>query len=72
MVKCAFSGREIPRGTGKMFVRKNGQILWFLNSKCQKNYLSLHRKPTKYKWTAYYGKEEKKVEPKKDAAQKEE
>ena len=69
MVKCAFSGKEIPRGTGKMYVRKNGQILWFLNSKCQKNYVSLGRKPTKYKWTTYYGKEEKKAEPKKETAE---
>lgn len=58
MVKCSFSGKEIPRGTGKMFVRKNGQILWFLNSKCQKNYLHLHRKPVNYKWTKHYIKGE--------------
>ena len=41
-----------------MFVRKNGQILWFLNSKCQKNYLDLHRKPVNYKWTKAYVKGE--------------
>lgn len=39
-----------------MYVRKNGQILWFDNSKCQKNYLSLHRKPVHYKWTKAYMK----------------
>lgn len=58
MVKCAFSGKEIPIGTGKMYVRKNGQILWFLNSKCQKNYLHLHRKPVFYKWSKFYAKGE--------------
>ncbi len=41
-----------------MFVRKNGQILWFANSKCQKNYLGLHRKPVNYKWTKAYVKGE--------------
>jgi large subunit ribosomal protein L24e len=67
MVKCAFSGKEIPKGTGKMFVRKNGQILWFLNSKCQKNYLSLNRKPVNYKWTKAYVKGEAGVALKKAA-----
>ncbi len=41
-----------------MFVRKNGQILWFRDSKCQKNYLGLHRKPVDYKWTKAYVKGE--------------
>lgn len=67
MVKCAFSGKEIPKGTGKMFVRKNGQVLWFLNSKCQKNYIGLHRKPVNYKWTKYYVKGEAGVALKKAA-----
>ncbi|MBI5073308.1 50S ribosomal protein L24e [Candidatus Woesearchaeota archaeon] len=67
MVKCAFSGKEIPKGTGKMFVRKNGQILWFMNSKCQKNYLGLHRKPVNYKWTKAYVKGEAGVALKKAA-----
>ncbi|MFA6888012.1 MAG: 50S ribosomal protein L24e [Candidatus Woesearchaeota archaeon] len=53
-MKCVFCGKEIPRGLGKMFVRKNGQILWFDASKCQKNYLPLHRKPVNYKWTTSY------------------
>lgn len=52
-----------------MFVRKNGQILWFLNSKCQKNYLHLHRKPVNYKWTKYYLKSAA-VAPLKKAAKK--
>jgi ribosomal protein L24E len=55
-MKCVFCGKEIPAGLGKMFVRKNGQILWFDGSKCQKNYLSLHRKPVNYKWTKAYVK----------------
>jgi len=53
---CSFSGKEIPKGQGTMFVRKNGQILWFLNSKCERNYLKLKRKPTDYKWTTLYKK----------------
>ena len=50
-----------------MFVRKNGQVLWFLNSKCQKNYIGLHRKPVNYKWSALYVKGEAGVALKKAA-----
>lgn len=51
MVECSFSGEEIKKGTGKMFVRDNGQILWFKNSKCEKNYFKLGRDNRKFKWT---------------------
>lgn len=50
-----------------MFVRKNGQVLWFLNSKCQKNYIGLHRKPVNYKWSTHYVKGEAGVALKKAA-----
>ena len=72
MVKCAFSGDEIPKGTGKMFVKDSGQVLWFKNSKCEKNYLKLNRDPRKFKWTASYVKGEVPVaNDKKKAAKKE-
>ncbi|RME31087.1 50S ribosomal protein L24e [Candidatus Woesearchaeota archaeon] len=51
MVKCSFSGKEIPPGTGIMYVKKDGKVLWFLNSKAQKNYL-LGRKARDRLWTA--------------------
>ena len=51
MVECSFSGEEIKKGTGKMFVRDNGQVLWFKNTKCEKNYLKLKRDNRKFKWT---------------------
>jgi large subunit ribosomal protein L24e len=56
MPKCTFSGKDIPKGQGIMYVRKNGQILWFLNSKCERNFLKLNRKPVNYKWTTSYKK----------------
>jgi large subunit ribosomal protein L24e len=56
MAKCSFSGDEIKKGTGKMYVKDNGQVLWFKNSKCEKNYLKLKRDPRKFKWTAFYEK----------------
>jgi large subunit ribosomal protein L24e len=57
MPKCTFSGKDIPKGQGIMYVRKNGQILWFLNSKCELNFLKLKRKPVNYKWSTHYKKE---------------
>ena len=30
---CSFSGDEIEPGTGLMFVKKDGSIMWFKNSK---------------------------------------
>jgi large subunit ribosomal protein L24e len=49
---CSFSGKDIPAGTGIMYVKKDGKVLWFLNSKAEKNYLKLRRKPRNVKWTA--------------------
>ena len=34
---CSFSGDEIEPGTGTMYVRRDGSILWFKNSKARKN-----------------------------------
>jgi large subunit ribosomal protein L24e len=56
MVKCSFSGEEIPPGKGIMFVRTDGRILYFKNRKAEKNYLKLHRKPRETKWTKFYAK----------------
>ncbi len=56
MPKCAFSGKEIPKGQGTLCVRKNGQTFWFLNSKCERNFLKLKRKPVDFKWSALCNK----------------
>jgi large subunit ribosomal protein L24e len=60
MPKCTFCGEKISIGTGKMFVKKDGKILWFCSNKCEKNTFKLKRKPIKAKWSQYYMKEEKK------------
>ena len=54
MVRCDFCGNAIEVGTGKMFVKKDGKILNFCSSKCEKNLLKLRRKPLFTKWTAAY------------------
>jgi len=51
MVKCSFSGKELPKGKGRMFIKNNGRIFYFINSKAMKNFLVLGRKPQKTKWT---------------------
>lgn len=51
MTTCSFSGESIEPGTGLMFVRKNGEVLWFKNSKCLRNALKLHRINRQVRWT---------------------
>jgi large subunit ribosomal protein L24e len=38
------------KGTGKMFVKRDGTIFYFCSSKCEKNF-NLGRDPKKIKWT---------------------
>ena len=57
MVKCSFCQTNIEKGTGIMFVKKDGKVLNFDKRKIQKNMLKLKRKPAKFKWAS----KEKKV-----------
>jgi large subunit ribosomal protein L24e len=58
MAKCTFCGIQLERGTGKMYVLKDGKVLYFCSSKCQNSQLKLNRKATSLKWTERYKKEE--------------
>jgi large subunit ribosomal protein L24e len=49
--KCSFTGKPIPPGTGMMYVKKTGQVFYFINSKAKKNFLNLKRVPARTKWT---------------------
>lgn len=53
-MKCSFCGNEIPRGTGKIFVKMDGKILYFHSRKCDKNALKLKRTARNVKWTAHF------------------
>jgi large subunit ribosomal protein L24e len=53
---CSFSGDEIEPGTGMMFIRRDGSVLWFKNSKARKNMLKTKRNPRRVKWTRRYVK----------------
>ena len=57
--QCSFCGDEFPQGTGTMYVRNDGSILWFCSSKCKKSAVKIKRDPRKLKWTKYYRKTEK-------------
>jgi len=55
MPKCSFCGGKTPEGRGKMFVRNDGKIYYFCNSKCQKNW-KLGREGKSVKWTPSFQK----------------
>lgn len=56
MVKCTFCGKEIDKGTGKIFVKDDGRIINFCSTKCEKNMFKLKRKPAKVRWTETFHK----------------
>jgi len=49
--RCSFCDGEIEPGTGKMFVKRDGSLLYFCSSKCEKNMLKLGRNPRRIRWT---------------------
>lgn len=53
-MKCSFCGKEIPKGTGKMYIKTDGTVLYFCSMKCEKNKIKLNRDPRKMKWTERY------------------
>ena len=60
MPKCDFCKYNIEPGTGKMYVKKDGKILYFCSMKCEKNLLKLNRKPRTTRWTAEFASVKKK------------
>lgn len=56
MAKCSFCGINIERGTGKIFAKNDGTILYFCSNKCEKNLFKLKRNPRKIKWTEAHRK----------------
>ena len=52
MANCDFCGKKIEKGTGMIYVKKEGKVLNFCSNKCEKNMFKLKRKPREHKWTA--------------------
>ncbi|WOV93490.1 MAG: 50S ribosomal protein L24e [Candidatus Nitrosoabyssus spongiisocia] len=53
---CSFCNRPVTKGSGIMFAKNDGTLLWFCSAKCKKNSLELKRDPRKLKWTLKYVK----------------
>jgi len=51
MADCSFCGTIIEKGTGVMYVKKDGKILWFCSTKCEKATFKLKQTPRYKKWT---------------------
>ena len=49
-MKCSFCGKEIKKGQGILYVKKDGSLIYFDDGKCQTNMLDLGRKAGKLKW----------------------
>ncbi|HLD06643.1 MAG TPA: 50S ribosomal protein L24e [Candidatus Nanoarchaeia archaeon] len=52
MARCSFCGSVLEPGTGKMYVKKDGRILYFCSRTCEKQLLKLGRVPRETRWTA--------------------
>ncbi|MGC8572099.1 MAG: 50S ribosomal protein L24e [Candidatus Micrarchaeia archaeon] len=46
-MKCSYCGAEIKKGTGIMYVHKNGDINYFCSNTCYKNSIVMRRKINK-------------------------
>jgi large subunit ribosomal protein L24e len=51
MARCSFCEETIKSGTGLMYVKSEGKVLFFCGRKCEKNMIKLGRKAVKLKWT---------------------
>ena len=49
-MQCSFCNLVIPKGTGKIIVKKDGSLVTLCSSKCEKNMFKLKRNPRKQKW----------------------
>ena len=53
---CTFCGNQISKGTGVMFVKRDGTTYYFCSKKCEKNGLKLKRSNRDVRWTKIYRK----------------
>jgi large subunit ribosomal protein L24e len=55
-MKCSFCGGQVLQGRGKMFVKNDGKVFHFCNSKCEKNWAK-KRDARTLKWTKNFEKQ---------------
>ncbi len=66
-MRCSFCNKEIPKGTGLMYVKVDGKILYLCGGRCRKSMLVFNRKPQNTKWiTKKQGKRKAKKTEKKE------
>lgn len=51
MTKCSFCGKPVSKGTGVMYIKRDGTVFFFCSKKCEKNILKLGRNPSRFKYT---------------------
>ena len=70
---CSFCNNEIPKGTGELYVLRDGTALPFCSGKCKANAVELKREGRLVKWTnkSLILQSEKKAEKKESALGKE-
>jgi len=52
MAYCSFCNNEVLKGTGEIYVLKDGTCLNFCSSKCKRNQIGLKREGRLVKWTS--------------------
>jgi large subunit ribosomal protein L24e len=50
VASCSFCGIDLPKGSGRLYAKRDGTIFYFCSSKCMKNQLKLGRVGKKIKW----------------------
>ncbi len=50
MALCSFCKKNIPKGTGLLYVNKAGKSFWYCSRKCLVHVQKLKRKPQNTKW----------------------
>lgn len=51
MANCSFCDGPVEKGTGLLYVKKDGTLYYLCSSKCRKNTLNLGREGRRQKWT---------------------
>ncbi len=54
MADCFFCSNSLKKGTGLLYVKRDGKPFYYCSSKCRKNSLKLKREGRRIKWTKTY------------------
>jgi len=57
MARCTFCGNTLVPGTGKLFVKNDGKLIYYCSRKCEQHATKLKRQARYTKWTRTARKE---------------